>query len=131
MPIKTRLTTKGFEEYLEKLVQAGKDVDAVADQALTAGGQVLLDGMHRRVPKDTGNLDEHLKMSAPQQDGNFHYIDIGLLHGTDPTTARYGAVQEFGSAHTAAQPYIRPTLDSDMGKARKAMRKVFEEQALL
>lgn len=131
MPIKTRLTTKGFEEYLEKIAQAGQDIDAIADEALAAGGAILLDGMQRRVPKDTHNLEEHLAVSEPQRDGNFHYIDVGLLHGTDANTARYGGVQEFGSAHTPAQPYVRPTMDEDMGKARKAMRQVFKEKDIL
>jgi HK97 gp10 family phage protein len=131
MPLKTRLTTRGFETYLERIVQVGLDVDAAADEMLVAGGEVLLEGMHRRVPKDTGNLGEHLAVSDPKQDGNFHFIDIGLLKGTDPNTARYGGVQEFGSAHTPAHPYIRPTLDADMGKARKAMRQVAEEKGIL
>ncbi len=128
MPIKTRLTTKGFEEYLENLARAGKDIDAIANEALEAGGEILLDGMHRRVPKDTGNLDANLELMGPVQDGNFHYIDVGLGKGTDADTARYGNVQEFGSATTPAQPYVRPTLDSDMSKAKKAMRQVLEER---
>ncbi len=130
MPIKTRLTTKGFEEYLENIARAGKNIDVIADEALEAGGEILLDGMHRRVPKDTGNLDANLELMGPVQDGNFHYIDVGLGKGTDADTARYGNVQEFGSATTPAQPYVRPTLDSDMGKARRAMRDVFIESGL-
>jgi HK97 gp10 family phage protein len=130
MPIKTRITTKGFAEYLERVVKAGNDVDAVAGEALAAGGEILLSGMEQRVARDTGNLAENLECSEPKQDGNFIYIEVGLLN-PDADTARYGNVQEFGSATTAAQPYIRPTLDSDMGKARAAMRKVFEEKSVI
>jgi HK97 gp10 family phage protein len=131
MSIKTRLTTSGFSEYLEKIVKAGQDIDAIADEALAAGGSVLVEGMHRRVPKDTGNLDAHLAVSAPQQDGNFHFIEVGLLHGTDANTARYGAAQEFGTSHTPAQPYIRPTMDEDMRKARGDMKEVFVAKGAL
>jgi HK97 gp10 family phage protein len=127
MAIKSRITTKGFEAYLEQLARAGRDVDADAGAALLAGGEILIDGMHRRVPKDTGNLDEHLVIDGPHQEGNLVYIDVGLI-GADAETARYGNVQEFGSAYTAAQPYIRPTLDSDIGKARAAIRKTLEER---
>lgn len=137
MPIKTRLTTKGFEEYLEKIARAGRDIDAVADQALEAGGKILLDGMERRVPVGTaphdphpGNLKAHLELMGPFQDGNFHYIDVGLGKSTDADTARYGNVQEFGSATTPAQPYVRPTLDSDMAKARRAMKDIFVESGI-
>ena len=138
MPIKTRLTTQGFSEYLEKVARAGRDIDLVADEALKAGGEILLDGMQRRVPVGTaphdphpGNLKAHLELMGPVQDGNFHYVDVGLGKGTDADTARYGNVQEFSSATTPAQPYVRPTLDSDMGKAKKAMRAIFERLGLV
>ncbi len=138
MPIKTRLTTKGFEEYLEKIARSGRDIDAVADVALEAGGEILLDGMERRVPvgesphdPHPGNLKAHLELMGPVQDGNFHYIDVGLGKDTDADTARYGNVQEFGSATTPAQPYVRPTLDSDMGKAKKAMHQIFVESGMI
>ncbi len=129
MPIKSRLTTKGFEEYLEKIAREGRDIDATADQALEAGGEILLDGMQRRVPKDTGNLESKLSVDGPHQEGNLHYVDVGLVRA-DAETSRYGNVQEFGSATTPAQPYVRPTLDSDMGKARRAMRDIFIESGV-
>ncbi len=127
MPIRSTLTTKGFEEYLEALVQAGKDVDQVADQALDAGGLVLLDGMLRRVPRLTGNLAANLSVDGPHVDGNYHFVNVGLNHGVDPKTAKYGAVQEYGSAHTPAHSYIRPAFDEDLAKARKAMRELFKK----
>ena len=131
MPIKTRFVTKGFEEYYEALARAGEDIDAAADEALAAGGEVILEGMRRRVPKLTGNLLRHLECSQPQQDGNLHFVDIGLLRGTDAETARYGNVQEFGSSDMSAQPYVRPSFDEDMRAARLAMRKVFEAKGKL
>lgn len=132
MAFKTKLTTKGFEDYLERLAAAGKDIDAISDEALAAGGAILLEGMQRRVPKDTGNLERNLSVTEPRQDGNFHFIELGLVAGqVDAKTMIYGMVQEYGSGHVAAQPYIRPTMDEDMGKARKAMKKVFVEKGAL
>jgi hypothetical protein len=55
MPVRYKLETKGFSEYLERLVQAGDDIDRIADQALEAGGDILLQGMDQRVPRDTGS----------------------------------------------------------------------------
>lgn len=124
MPIKTRITTQGFSEYLERLKKAGRDIDLVSDQALERAGEILLAGMKTRVPKDTHNLESHLSVDGPVQDGNFHYVEVGI-NEADADTARYGNVQEFGSAHTAAQPYVRPTLDGDMAKARAEMRRIF------
>jgi len=124
VPFKTRLETKGFSEYLERLAKAGRDIDAVSGEALAAGGEILLNGMVTRVPVDTHNLQSHLKVDGPHQDGNFHYVEVGLVRA-DADTARYGNVQEFGSSNTPAQPYIRPTLDGDMSKARAEMKRVF------
>lgn len=129
--MKTKLTTKGFEDYLERLVAAHADIDAICDEALAAGGEVLLEGMQRRVPVDTGNLKDNLTVTEPMHDGNFHSINIGLVQGVDAKTMTYGMVQEYGSGHVAAQPYIRPTMDEDMGKARKAMKKIFVEKGAL
>jgi len=131
MPIKTRLTTSGFAEYLEKAIQMGLAIDPVTDEALQAGGQILKTGMRERVAKDTHNLENHIDCSQPQQEGNVHFVEIGLLRDTDPDTARYGNVQEFGSTKMPAHPYVRPTLDSDMGKARAAMRQVFKDKGIL
>jgi HK97 gp10 family phage protein len=130
MPIKTRLTTKGLEEYLDALARAGADIDAAADEALQAGGVVLVAGMKERVAKDTHNLEEHIVASEPAAEGNVHFIEIGLL-GANAETARYGNVQEFGSRHTHAHPYVRPTMDGDMGKARAEMRRVLRERGKL
>jgi HK97 gp10 family phage protein len=127
MPVRYKLETKGFSSYLEALVQAGKNVDQVADEALAAGGDILLQGMDRRVPRDTGNLAAHLERSEPEQDGNFHSVTVGLSKDTDAETARYGGAQEFGwGPDHPAQPYIRPAIDEDMRSARSAMRAIFE-----
>jgi len=131
MTVRARLDTKGFSEYLEKLVQAGKNVDQAAAAALEAGGDVLLKGMQRRVPKDTGNLESHLERTEPEQDGNYIFVMVGLSKNADARTARYAVAQEYGTSSMTAQPYIRPTLDSDMGAARKAMRVVLEEKGTL
>lgn len=87
--------------------------------------------MARRVPKDTGNLHDSLAVEGPFSEGNWHYVMVGLSSGADGETARYGNAQEFGSSSMAAQPFVRPTLDSDMSKARQAMRAVFRDREVL
>lgn len=126
-----KLETKGFAEYLERIAQAGQDIDAIAAEALAAGGEILLDGMVRRVPKDTHNLEQHLSVDGPHQDGNFHYVEVGLGKSADAETARYGNAQEYGTSSMAAQPYVRPTLDNDMRQARAMMRSIFEKYGII
>ena len=130
MTVKSSITTKGFSEYLERLARGGKDIDAVAGQALQAGGAVLVPGMQRRVRKGTHNLEEHISASEVKRDGNFSYIEVGLID-VDAETARYGNANEYGTSSMPAQPYIRPALDEDMSKARAEMRREFEEAEVL
>lgn len=121
MAISGYLTTRGFDEYLERVNRAGRDVDGAAARALLAGANVLLPGMKRRVRKDTRNLENHLIIDGPYQDGNYHFLEVGLV-GADATTARYGNVQEYGSVSVSPQSYIRATLDNDKSKARRAIK---------
>jgi len=127
MPVRYKLETKGFSEYLERLHEAGEDIDRIADQALEAGGDILLQGMDQRVPRgETGNLAAALDRSEPEQDGNFHFVTIGLGPETSADVLRYGGAQEFGwGPDHPAQPYIRPAIDEDMRSARAAMKAIF------
>ncbi len=121
---------KGFDEYLQVIADAGASVDDAAENAVVAGADVLLDGMQRRVPKDTMNLHDHLKRTQPKREGNFISVQVGIIEA-DAETARYGNVQEFGSATMKAQPYIRPTLDGDKAKMRRAQRQSLEADGVL
>lgn len=127
MASRVKVSTKGLAESLDALAQLGKNIDAIIPRALLAGGEVLKDGMKRRVPKDTHNLEDHIVIDGPHQDGNFHYIEVGVI-GADADTARYGNAQEYGTSSMPAQPYIRPTVDEDKGKASKAMKAVLIEE---
>src|SRR5574340_777252 len=122
MTTRAKITTKGFEEYLEKLAAAGRDVDDSIHQALDAGADVGVAGMKKRVPKDTHNLEQHIKKTEVKQNGNYSYIEIGVLDA-DAETSRYGNAQEYGTSSMPAQPYIRPTMAEDAGKIRTAMKK--------
>jgi len=128
MATRVKLTTKGFEPFMEQIVSMGKDLDMITDRALMAGGQVLLDGMRRRAPELTGKLKDSLVIDGPHQDGNFHFILVGMPRSAGADVARYGNAQEYGTSSMAAQPYLRPTLDEDKRKAGAIMKKIFIEE---
>lgn len=127
---KSTLSTKGFEEYLEKLAKAGADIDIVCDEALIAGANILQDGMVRRSPVRTGKLRRSIRIKGPFLDGNFHSIKVGVLD-VNREKETYFFYQEVGSARTAAHPYIRPTFDEDMKKAKAEMLKIFKARGAL
>ena len=127
MPVRYKLETKGFSEYFERLHEAGEDIDRIADQSLEAGGDILLEGMDQRVPKDTGNLQAHLVRSESVQDGNFHTVTVGLGADTPGETLRYGGAQEYGwGPDHPARSYIRATIDEDMKSVRAAMKAIYD-----
>lgn len=131
MTVRVIWKLNGMEKYLEALYEAGKDVEAAADRAVAAAGAVLLEGMKQRVPVLTGNLKSNLECSAPMRDGYVHYVEVGIKKDVDPETARYGNVQEYGSAHTPPHSYIRATFDEDEKKARKAERESLKKDGVI
>jgi len=130
MTTRAKITTKGFEEYLEKLALAGWDVDQSIHKALDAGADVVVAGMQRRVAKDTHNLESHIKKTEVKQDGNYSYIEIGVMNA-DAETSRYGNAQEYGTSSMPPQPYIRPTMNEDATKIKKAMKESLSEDGVV
>jgi HK97 gp10 family phage protein len=134
MATRVKVSTKGFEEYLEKLANAGRDVDESVQKALIAGANVAQKGMQKRVRKKEHNLEKHIQIDGPHQDGNFSYVDVGVIPKksfTDADTARYGNAQEYGTSSMEAQPYIRPTMKEDAGKIRKAIKNSLIEDGVI
>ena len=127
-----KLDLKGFSEYLEAIVQAGVDIDAAAQRALEAGGAILETEMERLVPKDEHNLESNIVLVGPFQDGNFSYVEVGVVNADDET-ATYGNVQEYGSPskNIKAQPYIRPSIDGKRSAVNREMRESLKSEGFV
>ena len=125
-----KLSLDGLGKYLEDLAAAGRDVDAAAKKALPIGGEIIADEMVRLVPKDTHHLEDTIGVEGPNQEGNFIYVDVGVITG-DKETAIYGNVQEYGSSSVEAQPYIRPSFRSRKAAAMKAMKQSLQSDGML
>lgn len=130
--MKSKISLKGFDEYLDKIAAAGASIDEAASKAVDAGGEVIQKGMLKRAPELTGNLKRHIKKIGPDKDGNFHYVKIGVFNvKRNKAGASYLFYQEMGSVHNAPHPYIRPAFDEDKGKARKAELESLKESGAL
>jgi HK97 gp10 family phage protein len=111
--MKSAFEITGFEEYYEVLTKASVDVNLISREALAEASEILLADMQARVPVDTGNLREHLRIHVPSGEGDFNYREIGILHHrffTDKKTAIYARVVEFGSIYVGARSYIRAAI---------------------
>ena len=102
------LGAKALEGLLKKLPdRLAKNVTV---NGLRAGGRVLAKGMTQRAPKLTGELSESpVVSSAKKATRNQSQAVVGFL---TPTSRRVH-LTEFGTEHSPAQPFIRPTLDID------------------
>lgn len=130
----TQFKMKGFEEYLEKIAQAGLDIDVAASRALSIAAEIVQEEMQSRAPVKTGNLRDHIKIKGPDQDGHFHSVEIGVISAkgyTDADTARYANAQEYGTATMAAHPYIRPGKDHARKRALAAIKESLKEDAVI
>lgn len=131
MTTRAYLTTKGLSEYLEKVQQAGVDIDAAAQRALMKGGVVLEAGMEALVPVDKGNLKAHVNIDGPFQDGNYNFIEVGVVNA-DAETAIIGNVQEYGSPskNIPAQSYIRAGVDQKKSAVLREFRASLKAEGL-
>lgn len=131
MTARYKFELKGLEEYLENIAAAGLNVDKAADNALIAGGDVIVQEMLNRVPVLTGNLKAHLERQNPVQEGNFHSLEIGMPKNADADTARYGNMMEYGSVSVQAQSYIRPAFDTTRARVRRAEVDSLKKEGIL
>lgn len=136
MPTKVTLDLEGLEAYLEKLMEAGEDIDPIAEQALDKGADVFVAGMKRRAPYE--RIRVRIRKSKMGRDGNKRYVYVGVLRDTPAEEARLANAHEFGGPgkknirgrkhrRIVAHPYIRPALRQDAKKARAAMEDVFQD----
>lgn len=132
MVTKAVLDVKGLNEYIANLSQAAVDIDAVAQRGLVQGGTVLKAGMVELVPVDKGDLQAAIILDGPHQDGNFNYVEVGVI-GADADVATYGNVQEYGSPskNIAAQSYVRAGRDNKRSAVMRAVRESLKAEGLV
>jgi len=130
--MKAHFDMKGMAQYLEEIQQAGLDIDAAAQRALLKGAIVLHTEMQVLVPVDEGDLKANIKIVGPFQDGNFSYVEVGLIDAPKEI-AIYGTVQEFGSPskNIPAQPYFRPSFDRKKALAMRAIRESLKAEGMV
>lgn len=114
-----RIEVKGLKEIDAVLRRLpAKVTEKVIVDGLKAGGRVIADDMRRRVPVDTGAL----KRAITVRKATRRQLRQGtgtVVAGFRPPRSRIAHLVEFGTSRTAAQPFIRPALET---KANEAIR---------
>lgn len=96
----------------------------VLKRVLTEQGQPIKDDGERLAPRDTGGLQQSYtvstKLSRRQKSLNRKESDVEVYIGPGPAAK---AVQtEFGNAHQAAQPHLRPAFDGNVMKVLNGIK---------
>ncbi len=104
----------GQKELEKKLKQLSDAARTTATQEVLNAGAVLVHGEAiLRCPVDTGNLRSSLNFSVSEDEA-----EIG-------TPVEYAPYIEYGTSRMAAQPYLRPALDENIGKLVKLASDIF------
>lgn len=97
-----RMDSRAFERDVKRL-QRGMRGPVVA-QAAGVGAERVRDDAKRLVPVLTGRLRDSIVVEETSRGATKSVQEVGP---TEP----YGGAIELGTAHTAAQPYLRPAVD--------------------
>lgn len=123
----------GFAELEAQLLELN-DVALAVDLLAKAGRkamQPVLDTARALVPRKSGDLYEAIKLSIVKDPGGDIAVAIGLRIGRAPgQSAEEGAEVpsrrwhfiEFGTAHQAAHPFLRPALERNFEAVIELLR---------
>jgi HK97 gp10 family phage protein len=117
---------RGAKEMNELLNKLGPQVASrVADQALRAGAKPIVDEAKRLVPVRSGRLRDSIIAQRQRRTGeDERVILIGFDKDAPGSPSSRAHLVEFGTARTAAKPFMRPALDSQAANALGEMGKV-------
>jgi len=127
MPGVVNFQIRGAKEMEALLKQLGPQVAArVGDQALRAGAKPIVDEAKRLVPVGrTGNLRDSIIAQKQRRAGDDErVILIGFDKDAPGSPSSRAHLTEFGTAHSAAKPFMRPAMDSQAQNALDEMGKV-------
>jgi HK97 gp10 family phage protein len=96
---KARVEVEGDDELARSLARAADEIGEPTS-ALDKSGRLVEQRAKEGAPYDTGALQRSIKATREGVE-----VSVGTSVGV------YAAVQEYGSAHTPAHPYLRPALD--------------------
>ncbi len=109
------MSLDGMDALAASYMRVQKKMEGdVAREAAKAAGKQLAEVMGENAPLRTGELSEDMVVSPVQKGEGGVYVDVG-----PGKESFYGHMQEFGTAHHGAQPFMRPAME-DPSVARAA-----------
>ena len=111
-----RVQLEGYAELERALRELPKAAaKGVLRTAMRKAGQQVVDAASAAAPKDTGALAESLALSTRLTKGQRRRRrkkgDVELFLGPTYPSGAHGHLVEFGTAHMAKRPFLRPAWD--------------------
>jgi HK97 gp10 family phage protein len=127
--LRSRVKIEGMEALQRKLGALPEAVkNPVLREAVIEAAEPVRADAAARAPRRTGELADHMLAVPMEGEADRAAVRIG-----PNATAWYGVFQEKGTKKHAAQPFLRPALDSKRRQAvnlvRKRLRAALEREA--
>lgn len=115
MPQTQRAKVVGTRKLRRKIKRLQADVrgDLLAEAALE-GAKPIAEDAQRRAPVRTGLLESEVIAVEFKRRRKGHSAEVGV---GPSVKAPHGILQELGTAHHAAQPFLRPAFQAKRGRA--------------
>lgn len=111
----TGVHIEGWEELRRKFRDLGDRMQKnVVRGALRSAATPVLKEAHALAPKDEHDLANAIAMTVSVKK-NESSAAVGIKRRQEGAPARYAHLQEFGTRHHRAQPFLRPALDNKRG----------------
>ena len=106
--MKVTFKVEGLRECEEALAELGRTGKNVLGRALQKAGEVVAQEAARRAPRATGDLAESMTVGTKAKGAS----PKGTARRYVGSTSSFLHLQEFGTAHSAPQPFFRPAIDA-------------------
>lgn len=118
---KTGVTVKilGQQELESALNQLGARAEAVLEEAVLAGAEVIRDEASNRAPRRTGRLAKNIVAEVVEKSATGVAVKVG-----PSKEVFYGRFVEFGTSKMRSQPFLYPTLEAKKAEAQAAIREI-------
>lgn len=115
----------GIQDFVDDLTRMYGSIENIADEALQAGGKVILDEASRTNAFNdrTGTLRKAIKLGKTKGSKGQKYVLIGVFK----KDAYYGRFIEYGTKKKSARPFLRPAFETKKDEALKEIGRVLKE----
>jgi len=120
-----RFEISGFNEYLEKIQKAGRNIDEVVAEAIEKSIEPILEDISAWAEKHkmTGATMEGVAVSGVQHEGNKTFVQVGI-DSNKSENSWHAVFIEYGTPTTPADPGIRTAFSGNKRKVIEMQKDV-------